>query len=300
MKWYFGCNNQSPGYEYLIKAAVESALKNTTLTPCFMYDGTPDHLTQWLISKGVNVIYHRVSFYDELKAFYPEEKLHITTGTFLRCDIPILEKEDDFVLYTDCDVLFLGEVVPPEIPATSCFACAPEARQDDWSVLNAGVMLMNLPLLRESHASFVDFIKGHLPELDTYDQSAYNIIYKKSYAKLPLEYNWKPYWGMNTEAKILHFHGPKPVDILRMLEHKSVPDIYRLLFSFNRVGCIRYLAEFCKYSSHLEVDAEHALYAGMEFLEAELNRHKQILKDKRKSRARRVWKKIRKSIRREK
>jgi hypothetical protein len=22
--------------------------------------------------------------------------------------------------------------------------------------------------------------------------------------------NWKPYWGENAQAKIIHFHGPKP------------------------------------------------------------------------------------------
>jgi hypothetical protein len=24
------------------------------------------------------------------------------------------------------------------------------------------------------------------------------------------ELNWKPYWGINPAAKIIHFHGPKP------------------------------------------------------------------------------------------
>lgn len=27
---------------------------------------------------------------------------------------------------------------------------------------------------------------------------------------LPIEYNWKPYWGINDKAKLIHFHGMKP------------------------------------------------------------------------------------------
>ena len=71
MKWYFASNNQSPGYNYMIKAAVKSALKNTSLEPHFIYDGTPDELTTWLERKSVNVIYHRASFYDHLASFLP-------------------------------------------------------------------------------------------------------------------------------------------------------------------------------------------------------------------------------------
>lgn len=28
--------------------------------------------------------------------------------------------------------------------------------------------------------------------------------------KLRPELNWKPYWGDYAEAKVIHFHGPKP------------------------------------------------------------------------------------------
>ncbi len=49
---------------------------------------------------------------------------------------------------------------------------------------------------------------------NAWDQGAYRIFYKKLFGfkwdKLPIEYNWKPYWNENTQAKIIHFHGPKP------------------------------------------------------------------------------------------
>jgi hypothetical protein len=278
MKWYFASNNQSPGYEYLIKAAVESAIKNTSLVPHFLYDGTPDKLTAWLEAKGVNVIYHRTSFYNHLKEFYPQEMLRTAAGAFLRCDIPLIEAEDDLVLYTDCDVLFVGEIIPQDIPRPELFACAPEVGQTNWAVLNTGAMLMNLPALRKTHRDFTEFIIGHLPELTTFDQTAYNRFYAGRHTPLPLEYNWKPYWGANPDAKIIHFHGPKPHHMVQIMTGVPVPDIYKPLFAMNRLGCIHYLSLFGKYSDNFPVDPSTALQLGGGFLAKALEEKEAELK----------------------
>src|SRR5574344_431201 len=109
MKWYFASNDKSEEFFPLIKAAVNSALENTTLKPYFIYDGKENELTQWLKNKGVEIVNHRVSFYDDLAKNYSQAALAVASGAFLRCDIPIIAQEDDFVLYTDCDILFLKE-----------------------------------------------------------------------------------------------------------------------------------------------------------------------------------------------
>lgn len=295
MKWYFASNNQSPDYTYLIKAAVESALKNTTLEPYFIYDGTPDALTKWLERKGVQVIFHRVSFYDQLKAFYPPEQLKTPSGAFLRCDIPLLETEDDLVLYTDCDVLFPTEVNPHNLPRPALFSCSPETGKTDWSILNTGVMLMNLPELRKTHRDFTAFIKDHLPELDTYDQTAYNLFYGEKNTRLPLAYNWKPYWGENPDAKIIHFHGPKPHSIFRIINGEPVPEIYQRLFARNRFGCIHYLSQFCEYSNTVSTDAETVLMNGNRFLADALVEKEANLKAAQKNF---LWKRLKKNTRR--
>lgn len=93
MKWYFASNDKSESFYPLIKGAVNSALKNTSLDPHFLYDGEENELTEWLRNKGVKVIPHRVSFYDALKNHYPEIALNVASGAFLRCDIPIVEKK---------------------------------------------------------------------------------------------------------------------------------------------------------------------------------------------------------------
>ena len=41
-------------------------------------------------------------------------------------------------------------------------------------------------------------------------------------------FNWKPYWGFNPLAKIVHFHGPKPADYLARLVAPNAPDRIRL------------------------------------------------------------------------
>src|SRR5574344_2144921 len=129
MKWYFACNDKSEEFYPLIKAAVNSALANTTLQPNFIFDGEENELTSWLRKKGVNIIFHRVSFFDTLKTFYDEKLLNIASGAFLRCDIPLIEKEDDFIIYTDCDILFLKDFkldIKPEY-----FACSSQFKKNN-------------------------------------------------------------------------------------------------------------------------------------------------------------------------
>ncbi len=295
MKWYFASNNLSPDYIYMIKAAVRSALKNTTLEPHFIYDGTPDALTEWLERKGVQVIYHRVSFYDQLEGFYPPERLKMASGAFLRCDIPLLETTEDLVLYTDCDVLFLKEIDLEKLPRPTQLACAPETRKTDWSILNTGIMLMNLPALRKTHAEFKVFIEENLPTLDTFDQTAYNLFYTGQNTPLPLEWNWKPYWGQNPDAKIIHFHGPKPHDLINILNRNPVPEIYQPLFAMNRLGCIQLLSQFCEYSNALSMDATTVLINGNRFLAHALIEKEAELKAAHKKL---IWQRLKKNVQR--
>ena len=45
------------------------------------------------------------------------------------------------------------------------------------------------------------------------DQGAYNGHYQGRFdVHLYARWNWKPYWGHNRAAALVHFHGPKPDD----------------------------------------------------------------------------------------
>ena len=121
------------------------------------------------------------------------------------------------ILYTDCDVMFLDEVVP-ELEENACryFAVAPESVLGDYVNMNTGVMLMNTARLRESLPKFRDYVSENLAalEAESWDEAAYRWFYRDEngpmWDRLRPELNWKPYWGENPAAKIIHFHGPKP------------------------------------------------------------------------------------------
>src|SRR5260370_36889778 len=102
--------------------------------------------------------------------------------------------------------------------------------------MNAGVMLMNLENLAAQDFRFKQYVADHLLRLtkSTWDQEAYKKFYgrkwpgKPKWDRLKKEYNWKPYWGDYSPARLVHFHGPKPFqrDLIRS---NQAPDILRWL-----------------------------------------------------------------------
>lgn len=254
MKWYFACNDKSQEFFPLIKGAVNSALKNTSLEPHFVYDGEENELTQWLKEKGVKIIPHRVSVYETLEKHYDKESLAIASGAFLRCDIPIIEHEDEFVLYTDCDVIFLKDFKSDLRP--KYFACSSQFNKINFIDFNSGVMLMNVKNLRESHESFTAFINKNMNILSAFDQTAYQIFYNGKNTKLPTKYNHKPYWGIDDKAVILHFHGVKPTTLTADEKLKNLPHILNKLYRKNENAYDYYLKLFEEYAPEIKYDYE--------------------------------------------
>ncbi len=221
LDWYFALGSETPLFEPycdLVKVAVHTALTNTSLRPHFLYDGPDNLLTAWLRDREIPIIRHR-SF---LRAVTSGRTLDVPTlaavsGVFLRVDLPDLVPAGR-LLYTDIDVIFMSDVVPDlQSAAAEYFAVAPEADQQDYELMNTGVMLMNVAKLREGLPAFRDYIAEHLDELraESWDEGAYRQFYRdktgrRQWDELPPELNWKPYWGENAGAKIIHFHGPKP------------------------------------------------------------------------------------------
>ena len=252
MKWYFACNDKSQNIYPLIEGAVNSVLQNTTLEPHFIYDGEENELTEWLRQKSVKIIHHRVSFYDALEKYYTKDSLAVASGAFLRCDIPIIEKADNFVLYTDCDVLFLKEFKPEMYP--KYFACSAQSNKRNFVDFNTGVMLINVKKTRESHKKFCKFIIENLGLLSAFDQTAYQIFYNRKNTKLPIIYNYKPYWCENKNAVIIHFHGCKPTTFASDEALKNLPYSLYELYKKNPSTYDFYLDLFKEYYPEIEYD----------------------------------------------
>jgi hypothetical protein len=227
MQWFFALTEDSTAfrqYAEMIMVAVHTARKFTSLVPHCIYDGGDNDFTQWLTRHGVRIIRHRSFFREPLTELGRHKgNPHFgpaLSGAFSRVELPeIVDRLDGAarVLYTDCDVIFAAEVVP-ELEANSCeyFAVAPEGKQDDYVNMNTGVMLMNIDRLRESLPEFREYILKNLAALEreSWDEAAYRWFYRDGngplWDKLRPELNWKPYWGECAQAKIIHFHGPKP------------------------------------------------------------------------------------------
>ena len=72
-------------------------------------------------------------------------------------------------------------------------------------------MLMNVPALRNGLPAFIEFIINQIRAGSPNDQPMYNEFYKERWERLDITLNWKPYWGLDPSAQIVHWHGPKPV-----------------------------------------------------------------------------------------
>lgn len=213
-KLYLSINDvgiEKRGTRHLLYTAVGSCLAKTDLEVNLLYVGRKNEFTAHLEAKSVKVHYHDPAFAEVLRKGYKDE-YEIFKGHWLRVDIPLIEKEDDFVLYTDIDVLFHdGFTIPTVRP--DFIAAAPEHEKNNFGYFNSGVMVVNVVGLRENHAAFGDALRRRVEGGFTYpahDQASFNEFFKGRWQLLPNEFNWKPYWGVNKEAKIIHFHGTKP------------------------------------------------------------------------------------------
>lgn len=215
MRWFFALNEASTSfwdYANLVQVAVHSARAHPGLEPVCLYDGTDNPLTAWLETAGVRIIRRRTFLHEWVTDLPP-----IPRGAYLRLEIPAVCREqgwsDEFVLYTDCDVVFrrdptaaLQELRP------EFFAAAPESDPTDFHHFNSGVMWINVAGLASEHEALRTTIKSHLAEAiaPPYDQAALQRHFAGRVEPLPVELNWKPYWGHNADAAVVHFHGPKP------------------------------------------------------------------------------------------
>jgi hypothetical protein len=220
-KWFFCINER--GFDRnlpLIAVAVLSARTNTDLRPVCIYNGANEDQVAALSAMGVEVLRHRSFFEDDLRAGYGEN-FDTFSGHWLRVDLPLLEKEEEVVLYTDTDVMFLA---PPVFDgAPPLLAASPEFDLDNHSYFSSGVMILNLPRLRELHDEFMAAIRHRLHgdfRYPAHDQESFNRFFgpspanrmrQRAFTPMAPENNWKPFWGPNERAAIIHFHGPKPV-----------------------------------------------------------------------------------------
>jgi len=221
MRWYFA-TDEAGGLGQagaLARLAVLSARAVGGLEPVLLYYGARSAFTEWMEQHGVAVVDAAPGFLTAMEQAQADGvyRPH-TIGHWLRVAIPQVEHEREFVLYTDCDVIFLQHfdwsLIRPRV-----FAAAPEFSPEAWRYFNAGVMVLNVPAMRATYPAFEEHITSRILSGDSFtydDQIALNEAYCGLWEQLDPRFNWKPYWDFNAAAVLLHFHGPKP-DILNAI-----------------------------------------------------------------------------------
>lgn len=224
LNWVFALDEAAAGwFSDMVMAAVISAKQHTELTPVCLFDGSPNTLTDWLLSQGVRVHYVAVPFKGELfsnevlgaNALSGYKPNH-AAGAFLKiCASRYVESE--VYLLTDCDVIFVNEV-PYQSVQTIAAALEPHVSE---RVFNSGVMLINAEYYLSQEPSIIDFLRQANffdRENSSYDQTLLNKYFQQEgWAVLPATMNWRPFQGINENASIVHFHGPKPIWIKEMI-----------------------------------------------------------------------------------
>ena len=120
MQWFLALAESSPAFESyadMVKVAVHTALRHTSLQPHFLYRGGENHLTAWLRARNIPIIPCRTFLENEVATIecgkHTERIRPALHGVLLRIELPQLSAQlnlDERVLYTDCDVFFRTEV----------------------------------------------------------------------------------------------------------------------------------------------------------------------------------------------
>ena len=235
MYWFCGINDNDLKYRKMYINALKSARKNTTLNPIILYDGNDDIFINEIEKYNGTVIKHTTLLNN--KPNFKNKDIGfkgIATGAYLRVDIPIicarLNIKDETVLYTDVDVIFVKDVVSElQTYKPNYFAICPQTNKTDYVIFNSGVMLINVKAMFDTYIEFTDFVEVNNYNFTACVQGALQEFYKGKSEELPLYFNHKPYWGVDSNAKIVHYHGPKYNDIVAFFNgniHPAYGDIF--------------------------------------------------------------------------
>lgn len=277
MKCYFALSDDVSNndvYYWMFVATLNSAKRNTTLDLHCLYDFRKtnveniedDRIYQLLKKYEVKIHLSTIDFEDDLLQVYTDEylkKCNVTKSSlysrFLRFMIADVENDDEYILYADTDVLFLKDITLdsfPSLPKT--VGVCPEFEDTyNYSNFNAGIMLINMESYKSAKKELYNYLKKKVrAKIECCDQGYLNELYQDNFEKLPNIYNWKPYWGINDAAKIVHLHGLKPRVDFSDVECRFIPFVSQLMYENPdaKYGWFYYFNLFATYTGIKEMN----------------------------------------------
>jgi len=277
MKCYFALSDDVSNndvYYWMFVATLNSAKKNTKLDLHCLFDFRKtnveniedDRIFQLLKKYEVNIHLVTIDFEDYLLKVYTDEylkKCNVTKSSlysrFLRFMIPDVEKDDEYVLYADTDVLFLKEITLEDfsfLPKTVS-VCPEFENSYNYTNFNAGIMLINIASYKSAKMELCNLLKNEIrAKIECCDQGYLNELYQDNFEKLPNIYNWKPYWGINDDAIIVHLHGLKPRVDFSDVECRFIPFVSQLMYENPdaKYGWFYYFNLFATYTGMKEMN----------------------------------------------
>lgn len=242
MKIFFVINEETIlddkiNFHQMLNVAINSCMRNTPLKPFIIYDGKRNDRIDSYNSRAI-ILNYPLSFAENIQRVL--KKPNTSIAAMLKIEIPkIMEKyliDDEYVLFADADVLFTEKFTYPEI-RPEYYAASSEFERDKDIPNNTGFIIINVKGMRNTYDDFKRFVIENLEWLNqgvSWDQHYLNEYYLKQglVTFLDREYNWKAYWPINREAKVIHFHGPKPTYKQKFIN--NIPNDYddtRFVFS---------------------------------------------------------------------
>ena len=220
----------------LLKASILSVRGTFGMTTDIhiLYHGSKDkHFLSWLKECSVIVHKHEPKWLDMIETLRQNGDPALShlflhkgnyIGTWQRIDIPLFINAE-YILFVDSDTIIRNKFGMHDfgLDVTPGIAASSEFDEEDSRPWNIGVCLFNVPKLRETYESFLSFIDAHTDSPvfggNVSDQGAYLEFYAASVQFLDTIFNVKPYWKIQRnfdERIIIHFHGLKPHDYLKI------------------------------------------------------------------------------------
>ena len=255
MRWVTCISAESLGHleqRMMLGVAVQSARQNTSMTPTVVV-GVSEPGADVPVIGGCEVVRWHSRFREVVFSYAKERHsprhARVRSGAYLRYEIPRMAAQmgwdDDLVLYTDYDVVFLGNpLLPGSMPAADPFRLS-DPRVPRWGGIrrrksvrplhcNSGVILFNCRAKKDWIDDFFDYAKhdgfraernqGHALEakhLLMSDQAALNLFAPQRHSLLSVWNNWCAMNGPRPRTRVLHFNGPKWTDFLGLWPHDA-------------------------------------------------------------------------------
>lgn len=245
IKW-FSYLNDNPKmidqyFEHYKVAIATQKLNSKDLKPYLIYDGADSKILDFCDKSEIEVIQKTPRIAENVKSYYSihqPDQVFDALACFLKPEVPLIVKEilrsdDEYVLLTDTDVLFLNDLSDIKTKKVEFVGMSSEF-DINLSDTNAGVMWYNVQNMYRDFSEFENFIVNNFSKFKVFDQDAFKIFYNNRIEKLPIEYNYKPYWNFTKpidQIKIIHFHGLKPWQYMDVLLQKNDNKILKNLLS---------------------------------------------------------------------